>query len=386
MPKIKSKVNSRNDQQKLRRMREREADFVAKFTENNITCVTFEQLLRGSKSELESLIPLIKKIIQHQEKVNELIASNVFRLEPISANEINTELYEYLQDQYKGIASKTLKYKNSDRKDVFRETIIKENQLQFNNCLTIEAENTIKKFFDDIDISNYEPTTLFYKREEEERKANQTWINTEEKKEEPIIYEPPPPPEPVQTPMKPVKPKKIKKPEPTPPPPPPPMKPEPVKAEPIKQTPPPPPYEADYDSDIEADIKALEERERTDQDNNTADDIKTWKKKLNKLWKEDILNIFENINDVDDDDGEYDKTLSHEQYEKKVNDRLLKKYEQEAVSIIQLYINRTKNQTRGTKADIGKWAGRNPVSLKKVITSIVNTIKKQAMKELSKQE
>ena len=382
MPKINGKVNSRNDQQKLRRMREREADFVAKFTENNITCVTFEQLLKGSEAELTALIPIIKKIIQHQEKVNELIASNVFRLEPISANEINTELYEYLQDQYKGIASKTLKYKNSDRKDVFRETIIKENQLQFNNCLTIEAENTIKKFFDDIDISNYEPTTLFYKREEEERKANQTWINTEEKKEEPIIYEPPPPPEPVQTPMKPVKPKKIKKPEPTPPPPPPPMKPE-TKKE--KPTPPPPPYEADYDSDIEAEIKALEERERTDQDNNTVDDIKTWKKQLNKLWKEDILNIFENINDVDDD-GEYDKTLSHEQYEKKVNDRLLKKYEQEAVSIIQLYINRTKNQTRGTKADIGKWAGRNPVSLKKVITSIVNTIKRQTMKELSKQE
>ena len=71
---------------------------------------------------------------------------------------------------------------------------------------------------------------------------------------------------------------------------------------------------------------------------------------------------------------------------KKVNDRLLAKYEQEAVSIIQLYINRTKNQTRGTKADIGKWAGRNPVSLKKVITSIVNTIKRQTMKELSKQE
>ena len=225
MPRLNGKVNSRNDQQKLRRMREREADFVAKFTENNITCVTFEQLLKGSEAELTALIPIIKKIIQHQEKVNELIASNVFRLEPISANEINTELYEYLQDQYKGIASKTLKYKNSDRKDVFRETIIKENQLQFNNCLTIEAENTIKKFFDDIDISNYEPTTLFYKREEEERKANQTWINTEEKKEEPIIYEPPPPPEPVQTPMKPVKPKKIKKPEPTPPPPPPPMKP-----------------------------------------------------------------------------------------------------------------------------------------------------------------
>ena len=131
-------------------------------------------------------------------------------------------------------------------------------------------------------------------------------------------------------------------------------------------------------------LKQIFKRERTDQDNNTAEDIKTWKKKLNKLWKEDILNIFENINDVDDDDGEYDKTLSHEQYEKKVNDRLLKKYGAESVSIVKLYINRTKNQTRGSKADIGKWAGRNPASLNKVMTSIVNTIKKKAIKNLSK--
>ena len=89
MPKINTKVNSRMDQQKLRRMKEREAKFTTQFTENAITCVSFEQLLRGSNSELESLIPIIKKIIQHKEKVDSLITANLFRLEVISTNEIN---------------------------------------------------------------------------------------------------------------------------------------------------------------------------------------------------------------------------------------------------------------------------------------------------------
>ena len=104
---------------------------------------------------------------------------------------------------------------------------------------------------------------------------------------------------------------------------------------------------------------------------------------MNKLWKEEISEIFDNINDNDDDDA-YDKNLSHDEYEKKVNDRLLKKYDSEAVSIIKLYISRTKNQLRGSKKEIGEWAGRNPQSLKKVITSIVHTIKKKALKQLNK--
>ena len=60
------------------------------------------------------------------------------------------------------------------------------------------------------------------------------------------------------------------------------------------------------------------------------------------------------------------------------------KYEAEAVSVIKLYISRTKAQTRGSKKEIGEWAVKNPVSLNKVITSVVNTIKKKSIKQLNK--
>ena len=156
---------------------------------------------------------------------------------------------------------------------------------------------------------------------------------------------------------------------------------EPVKPKTVKPTPPPPPpYEADYDSDIESDIKALEERENNNQDRNT-DDIKKWKKKINSIWNDEITEIFENIDDTDDT---YEATLSHDDYNKKAKAKLLKKFDSEAVSIVKTYINRTKAQTRGSKKEIGEWAGRNPQSLKKVITSIVNTIKKGVIKNLNK--
>jgi hypothetical protein len=303
-----------------------------------------------------------------------LITANLFRAEAISSDEINNELLEHLQTTYKGHKSTTLKYKNSDRKDIFRKTIIEQNQLQFNNCLTEKTENTIKKFFDSIDISDYDPSTSYFKKEEEERKSKETWINTDEIKEEPILYEPPPPPTPIKTPLKPTKAKQTKPTKPTKPE----QKPDEIISKELKSLtndfrptpPPPPPYEADYDSDIESDIKALELKESTDQDVNTPDDIKKWKTKINKLWIDDITEIFENINYDDDDDDDENEAIK----------KIIKKYNTETDSIIKTYITRTKSQTRGSKAEIGAWAVKNPVSLKKVITSIVKTIKKKAVK------
>jgi hypothetical protein len=306
----------------------------------------------------------MKEIVSLKSKEAELIAKKYLTTEEIEDNkeEINTELLEYLQVQYKGHKGTTLKYKNSDRKDKFRQTIITENQLQFNNCITKQAENSLKKLFNDINISDYEITDTYIKKEEDERKANLTWINTDE-----IISKE----------LKSVKPEPVK---------PEPVKPEPVKPETTKPTIKPktkkqePPPE-DYDSDIESDIKALEERENNDQDVNSPDDIKTWKTKVNSIWKEEISEIFENIDDTDDT---YEATLSHDDYNKKAKAKLLKKFDSEAVSIVKTYINRTKAQTRGSKKEIGEWAGRNPQSLKKVITSIVNTIKKGVIKNLNK--
>ena len=365
MPKINSKVNSRAQQQRLRRMRERESDFASKFTDNSITCCSLPKLYRASETELTALIPILKKIIQHNSKVQELIQERCYTPERIARDEYNTGLFEHLTEKYKGVAGQKLKFKNSDKKDKFRETVIKENQLQFNNCLPREVENSIVKLFDSINTANFTPTEKFYEDQKKEAEARQEWVIPEvEEPEE--IPEPPEPPTPTRTPLKPKKIKKIKK--------------ETKKIK--KETTPPPVCEPDSesDSDIEEDIKKMEMRENTDQDSNTKDDLKQWRAKLNKLWKDDIEEHYNDIND--DDDEDYNKDLNHEENEQQMIARLTEKYLNETQSIIKLYINKSKNLQNGTKAQIGKWTSRNPISLNKIITSIVKKIEKRMLKEL----
>ena len=106
------------------------------------------------------------------------------------------------------------------------------------------------------------------------------------------------------------------------------------------------------DSDIEDDLKSQEEFDNTDQDKVTALDRTQWRKKINKLWKESIK---ETIGMIDcDDDGNVP--------------------EEELNNLIDVYTGRTKRQTRGLNVAIGAWAVRNPVSIKKVISSIIASI------------
>ena len=370
MPKINSPVKSKAQQQQLRRMRERETDFISKFKNHNITCCSFERLLRASEAEITALIPLLKKIIQHNQKVNVLIADKCFTPDKIITNECNEPLLEYLQIQYKGHKGKTLKYKNSDRKDRFRETILIENQLQFNNCLSIETENSIKKFYDNIDISDYVITDTYLKNEAKERELKDVWINTKEIEPEIIICEPEDPPKPIKTPMKPTKKKATKK-----------IKKE-TKVEiitqPIRQQPPP---EYESDSDIEADVAELELRENTDQDNITDDDIKKWKKTLGKLWKDDLADQFGMIDEYDNQ-AEYNKNITHKEFQSRALEWMTTKHEEEIPQLINTFMMRSVNQLRGSKAYIGKWSSKNPVSLKKVIVSIVKKASKSALKKL----
>jgi hypothetical protein len=128
-----------------------------------------------------------------------------------------------------------------------------------------------------------------------------------------------------------------------------PIKKKPIKKKPIKKTQEP---ESDYDSDIEADIKKMLIKEKTDQDANKPEEMKSWRNKIYNLWKIEIIDTLTDScsNDITSDD------------------------------IIDNYVERTKRQ-RGTKADIGLWAMRNPVSVKKIITSILKKIQKQFDKD-----
>jgi hypothetical protein len=375
MPKINTKVNTRDQQQRLRRMRQREADFEEKLSINCNNCVSLDKLYGASKAELMALIPIIKKIIQHNEKTAVLISERVYNPPEISTDEYNTELYDYLKESYKGHKGKTLKYTYCHQKDRFRQTIIVENQLQINNCLPITVENTIKKLFNNIDISDYKISETYLRNE---KKARETQRETQpETQPEIIIPEAPLPPTPTPEMLTPHKPPKKKASVPAAP-----KKPKGYRNYTTKKKAAAPPAPADEsDSDIEGDIKELEIRDITDQDTNTPEDLKQWRNKISKLWKDEIEDHFNNIEDDEDDYEEYSKGVSINSDTKRINNRLREKYENQIPSLVHLYINRTKTQTRGSKLDIGTWAGRNPVILKKMITSIVVKAQKKILKE-----
>ena len=123
---------------------------------------------------------------------------------------------------------------------------------------------------------------------------------------------------------------------------------------------PEPEPEPEDDSDIEGDLKSQEELDNTDQDKVSSLDRTQWRKKINKLWKESIKETMEMI-DCDDDGNVPEEELNN---------------------LIDVYTGRTKRQTRGLNAAIGAWAVRNPVSTKKVITSIITSIIKNMDKEM----
>ena len=322
--------------QKIRRHKAKEEDLKNLFNTTHIECCKFDKIVNATVDELDNLTAFIKKIKIHRKATDRMITEHLIIPQEIKEEVlINTGMYEHLNNVYNGILGKRLKYKYCHRKDKFRETVISDNQLQFNNCLSIEIENTIKKFFNDIDISSYEPTTRDLEKEKKEREAKRKIIMPKPQPEI-IIPEPlsPPIPEHVIT-----KPKRTK------------PKPKP-KSKPIEIIPEP---TSDSDSDIEEDVKRLESRENTDQDDNTPYDIKQWQTKIYRLWKDEIDNALNSPNDYENDEAE----------EKGFN------------NIINIYINRTKAQIRGRTELIGLWAGRNPVSLKKIIVSIVKKIQKK---------
>lgn len=157
MPKINSKVFSKDQQQKLRRMAQREAQFEAQFAENNIKCCTLDRLYATSTTELTDLLGIIKKMIQHNKKTDDLIAEGCYKSDAI-IDDYDDEMSNYLAEKYKGQKGKILKYTYCHQKDKFREEVINDNQLQFNNRLSTKMETSIKKLYDDIDISGYELT------------------------------------------------------------------------------------------------------------------------------------------------------------------------------------------------------------------------------------
>lgn len=179
MPRINSKVYTADQQQRLRRMKQQNLKFVDSFESNNIKCVSLYKLYEATESELTALIPLIKKIISFNAKTADLIKEECYKPEPVKADEYNKIIYDELLNKYDNHAGKTLKYKFDHKKDTFKKIIISDNQELFNNNISSSNDNAIKKLFNDIDISNYEITDRFLKREAREADEKAIIINEE---------------------------------------------------------------------------------------------------------------------------------------------------------------------------------------------------------------
>jgi hypothetical protein len=188
MPKINSKVFTADQQQRRRRMKERNQKFIEEFDKNNIKCVSLYKLYDASADELTALIPIIKKIIIHNAKTAELIKEGVYKPDPIKADEYNVSLYNTLFAKYNNQHGKKLKYKYDHKKETFKQTIIEENQDLFNKNMSSNNSNTITKLFNDIDISKFELSERFINKEKKAAEAKKAIIDEEpkeEKKEKP---------------------------------------------------------------------------------------------------------------------------------------------------------------------------------------------------------
>ena len=307
--------------QKIRRHAAREQKLSDAFNATP-TCCQYKDIVNASVYELDHLAAMIKKIKIHRKATDRLIKEKlIIDVEIKEELAIDGELLAHLNNKYSGIKGKRLKYKSS-RKDKQREFIITENLDVLHNCFSTATENTIKKFYNDIDLSRYEPSSRDY----EALKGTKTKAE--------------PPPEKCEVPKTIIKETKCK-----------------IVTIPLKQSE-PAPDDSDSDSDIESYIKKVELKKTIDRDTNTKDEINGWKKKINKLFREEIEDDLCKACDTDEDE------------------------EGRTVSLVNAYISRTKRKNRGKYAKIGKWANRNPQSTRKIIQAIIDKIQRKIEKEV----
>lgn len=352
MPKTNKVIFSRTNQQRVRRMKNREISFQEQFNEKNIKCCSLNKLLRASPEELIALVPILKKIAQHNKKTNDLIMDGCFSFGPeVNETEVNENLFEHLQKHYAGHRGKTLKYTFQTKKDRFRETIIKDSQDIFNNCLKISAENSIKKYFNSVDVSKYNPTDKYLNDQRENALSKNPIIEYFEPVKEIIISEAPDPPklnlnvivvskEPMKTQIKKIKSLKI----------------EPV---PITQSEKFESSESDNEDldDFESNIKKEMD---TDRDINTTEDLRKFAKLIKKQINTDLKERVSEFLDNQPMQG----------YEHLQDDR---EHKDTKENIIMDFAFQFKSVKRKNPL-LTKWTSRNPISTNKIINSMVSRI------------
>lgn len=136
--------------QKIRRHTLKEAKLQDDFSNYNIKCCNYSDLINAEVVELDKLSSIIKKIKIHRKATDRLLQEKLIDNDEIKEPlKLHKPLLAYLQEEYKGVKGQKIKFTH-ENKDKRRQIIIQEHQDKFNNCLTIEAENSITELFNGI--------------------------------------------------------------------------------------------------------------------------------------------------------------------------------------------------------------------------------------------
>lgn len=123
------------------------------FNDSDVRGFSFESLINSSISELDELVKIIKKVKLRVKIIDKFVAEGILTEDPVvDPSLVNEALLAQLNEKYPGQAAHRLKFshENSDKR---ARVIIGENREIFDQHLSAGVSATIKKFYDDIDMS-----------------------------------------------------------------------------------------------------------------------------------------------------------------------------------------------------------------------------------------
>jgi len=144
-------------QQKVRRFRKKEAFLTARL--DAFPC-DYRDLMNLEEAELDAFVKLIGKVKVSKKSLEVIVGEGLIERgsvldEPIA---VDDGLLDYLKGEYKGISSKKLKYANENR-GKFKRALFEKHQTMI--CTPV-IDNTIRAFYDSIDISDFIPSDRQY--------------------------------------------------------------------------------------------------------------------------------------------------------------------------------------------------------------------------------
>lgn len=256
-------MSTKLQQKQLRRHSQAHDKIKSLFTVAKLdNALSFDAFINMDTPAYDALAEVIKLAKKHRKITLDLLAKRLISNDEVVEEHTvvaNETLYNELKSRYDPTktATKQIKHENSST-EKFTNIIFNDNLDLMRFHIAGDAQLAIQTLKDDIDLSNYEPKSIHYKRNDNKHmNAIKAVLEASDKKEEPVA--------------RPLEPKPKPKPK--------------------------PPIDED-DSDIEEFIARLDK----DKDNVSKTDLHEYKLKLKKKWKTDINEELSNYDGEEEED------------------------------------------------------------------------------------